>query len=129
MTDVLQQPEPDLKNKVLLFIELDTRRKTIEETLKGLKSTLNGMNKELVDEFAMAGFQSIKTDQGTCHLQNRVSAGYITDREQLGDALSSDPSTEHLVRPTYNAMSLASWAKEIENEESGEFEIPEHLES
>lgn len=109
------------------FEELMRRKKRCADEDKAIAARIAELEMELLEEMTANGLQNMTTTGGMSLFKRvdrfvAVADGYT--KEQLVHELAQHDQTRDLVAPTYNANSLRSRLREIE--ENGE-ELPESL--
>lgn len=134
-----------------LFIELHRKSRAIDDLVKQVKKRIDDIEPEIMTHMQETGTQSINRRGMTVYLarEDWPSAFYDDLVRELGDdpsvsqiesakaaaadrllaALSDDPATAHLVRSSFNHMSLRSFIlNDCQfDEKTMTYELPDHL--
>ena len=108
------------------YVELELRRRELEDELKAVKAEARGLEEEILNQFADLGCQNMNVDGLTLYIRQERWYGKKPDvtAEQVCDALNQC-GFAYLVKEGYNANSLRGALNElVKNDEP----IPEPLE-
>jgi len=93
--------------------------KDAEEVVKGLKAEYDDQELVLLDEFAEAGIQNMKTKSGrTVYLFQDLYVKLVGDATKAYAAVRRAGGTD-MIHPTIHSSTLRSWIKELVASEKG----------
>ena len=108
------QTEISLSTLVSEFADLTEQRRKLEAEVKKLATDLAGREERLVQEFAQAGIQNIKTKTGqTIYLNREIFAKLVGDQKKAYTAFRR-AGLGDFVKETVNANTLRAWVREID---------------
>ena len=96
------------------YAELTEKRRKLEAEVKRLATDLAAREEMLVEEFAKAGIQNIKTSSGqTVYLNREIFARLVGDHEEALDAFRR-AGLGDLVKESVNAQTLRAYVREMD---------------
>ena len=103
-----------LSKLVAEFVELTAERRKLEGKVRQLATELAAREEKLVEEFAQAGIQNIKTATGqTVSLRREIFAKLTGDQKKAYTALRR-AGLGDFVKETVNAQTLSAYVRELE---------------
>ena len=103
-----------ISDLVSTYAQWTTQRRKLEAEVNQLKADLSGLEDKLVNLFAEAGIQNIKTKTGeTVYLNREVFAKLVGDQKKAYTALRR-AGLGDFVKETVNAQTLRAWVREVE---------------
>ena len=103
-----------LSTLVAEFADLTEKRRKLEAEVKRMATELAAREEKLVDEFAQAGIQNIKTKTGqTIYLNREVFAKLVGDQKKAYTAFRR-AGLGDFVKETLNANTLRAWVREMD---------------
>lgn len=114
-------------DKLSKFMELEARRRALEEELDAVKAELNILQDQVLDDWADRGWQNAKINGVTVYVAHEF---FCSKRAGVDTQIICDTLRQHglgnIVAEAYSAQSLKSWVKErLDNGDP----IPEPLKS
>ena len=98
------------------YARLTEERRKLEAEVKRLATDLAGREEMLVEEFAKAGIQNIKTAAGqTVYLNREIFAKLVGDHVEALDAFRT-AGLGDFVKETVNAQTLRAYVREMDEE-------------
>ena len=108
------QTEQSLSTLVSEYAALTDKRRKLEAEVKKLASELVVREERLVEAFAQAGIQNIKTKTGqTVYLNREIFAKLVGDPKKAHTALRR-AGLGDFIKDTVNAQTLRAWVKEMD---------------
>jgi len=108
------QTEKPLSTLVAEFADLTEKRRKLEAEVKRMATELAAREEKLVDEFAQAGIQNIKTKTGqTIYLNREVFAKLVGDQKKAYTAFRR-AGLGDFVKETLNANTLRAYVREMD---------------
>ena len=108
------QTEISLSTLVAEFADLTEQRRKLEAEVKKLATDLAAREERLVEEFAQAGIQNIKTKTGqTIYLNREIFAKLVGDQKKALTAFRR-AGLGYFVKETVNANTLRAWVREMD---------------
>jgi hypothetical protein len=104
------------------FKELYDLKKTLKAKIEETQVQLDQWEQTLIDKFTEEGLQNVKSGIGTFYIREDYFASYDRSRETEVFSFMREEGEGDLIRETINSRTLASWAKE--KEEEG-YELPD----
>ena len=110
----MMQTEALLTVLVGEYARLTEERRKLEAEVKKLATDLAGREEMLVEEFAKAGIQNIKTSTGaTVYLNREVFAKLVGDQKKAHTALRR-AGLGDFIKDTVNSQTLRAWVREMD---------------
>ena len=98
------------------YARLTEQRRKLEAEVKRLATDLAAREEVLVEEFAKAGIQNIKTTAGqTLYLNREVFAKLVGDHDEALDAFRT-AGLGDFVKESVNAQTLRAYVREMDEE-------------
>ena len=98
------------------YARLTEQRRKLEAEVKRLATDLAGREEVLVEEFAKAGIQNIKTTAGqTVYLNREIFAKMVGDHVEALDAFRTAGHGD-FVKETVNAQTLRAYVRQMDEE-------------
>lgn len=100
------------------FVKLTRDRREAEGNLDAVLEELRPLEALVIQELATAGVQNLKVEVGgklaTVYARTMMHVRFKpgADREQVTEALRSEPDCAEMVQETYNANKLSAWVRE-----------------
>lgn len=113
----------DLQERLREYVELEERRRELEEELELVRSRMEALSQALVDQFIDAGIAHIRVGPWVVYLAQEIWARPNGDHEALAEALKA-ANLGDLVDYRVNRVRLSAWVRELIR--SGE-ELPPEL--
>jgi sigma54-dependent transcription regulator len=108
------QTEALLSVLVTEYAELTEQRRKLEAEVKRLATDLAAREEVLLEEFAKAGIQNIKTSAGqTVYLNREIFAKLVGDHEEALDAFR-EAGLGDLVKESVNSQTLRAYVREMD---------------
>ena len=108
------QTEISLSTLVSEFADLTEQRRKLEAEVKKLATDLAAREEKLVEGFAEAGIQNIKTSTGqTIYLNREIFAKLVGDQKKAYTAFRR-AGLGDFVKETVNANTLRAWVREMD---------------
>jgi len=108
------QTQLSLADLVTEFAALTEQRRKLEAEVKKLATDLAAREEKLVEEFAQAGIQNIKTATGqTIYLNREIFAKLVGDHKKALTAFRR-AGLDDFVKETVNANTLRAWVREMD---------------
>ena len=108
------QTEIPLSTLVSEFAKKTGERRKLEAKLKKLATDLAAREEKLVEGFAQAGIQNIKTATGeTVYLNREVFAKLTGDPEKAYAAFRNE-GLDDFVKESVNSQTLRAWVREMD---------------
>jgi uncharacterized linocin/CFP29 family protein len=108
------QTEKPLSTLVSEFADLTEQRRKLEVEVKKLATDLAAREEKLVEGFAQAGIQNIKTATGqTIYLNREIFAKLVGDQKKALTAFRR-AGLGDFVKETVNANTLRAWVREMD---------------
>lgn len=108
----------DLVNE---FIDLDTKRKTLEGDVDKLKERMAELEPQIMERFENAGMQSMKSKQGvTVFIRRELWAGAADGAEVLLLETLKSIGLGDMVKEKCNTQTLSAYIREQEKEHFGQ---------
>ena len=100
--------------KVQMFLNLTERQKALEEEVEAVKREKGALERELIDEFARDGIQSLNVNGSTVYLYHKTTArAKDNDKERLIKALLQAGLEQYVdSTPRYNTQSVEAYIRE-----------------
>ena len=106
--------EKPLSTLVAEFADLTEQRRKLEAEVKKLATDLAAREEKLVEGFAEAGIQNIKTATGqTIYLNREIFAKLVGDQKKAYTAFRR-AGLGDFVKETVNANTLRAWVREMD---------------
>jgi uncharacterized linocin/CFP29 family protein len=106
--------EKPLSTLVSEFADLTEQRRKLEGEVKKLATDLAAREEKLVEGFAEAGIQNIKTATGqTIYLNREIFAKLVGDQKKAYTAFRR-AGLGDFVKETVNANTLRAWVREMD---------------
>jgi len=103
-----------ISDLVSTYAQWTTQRRKLEAEVNQLKADLSGLEEKLVNLFAEAGIQNIKTKTGeTVYLNREVFAKLVGDQKKAYTAFRR-AGLGDFVKETVNAQTLRAWVREVD---------------
>jgi len=103
-----------ISDLVTEYAELTERRRNLEAEVKRLATDLAAREEVLVEDFAQAGIQNIKTATGqTIYLNREIFAKLVGDHEEALDAFRQ-AGLGDFVKESVNANTLRAYVREMD---------------
>ena len=105
---------PSLSDLVMEYADLTEQRRDLEAEINRLKADLSAREEKLVEEFAQAGIQNIKTSTGqTVYLNREIFAKLVGDQKKAHTALRR-AGLGDFIKDTVNSQTLRAWVREMD---------------
>lgn len=105
---------PSLSDLVMEYADLTEKRRDLEAQVNRLKADLSAREEKLVEEFAQAGIQNIKTSTGaTVYLNREIFAKLVGDQKKAYTALRR-AGLGDFIKDTVNSQTLRAWVREMD---------------
>ena len=109
-----QSVQIKLSDLVAEYAALTEKRRDLEAEINRLKADLSAREEKLVEEFAQAGIQNIKTTAGqTVYLNREIFAKLVGDHEEALDAFRQ-AGLGDFVKESVNAQTLRAYVREMD---------------
>jgi hypothetical protein len=103
-----------ISDLVSTYAKWTNQRRDLEAQVNILKTDLSGLEEKLVNLFAEAGIQNIKTKTGeTVYLNREVFAKLVGDQKKAYTAFRR-AGLGDFVKETLNAQTLRAWVREVD---------------
>jgi len=102
-----------MSDLVTEYAELTEKRRKLEAEVKRLATDLAAREEVLVEEFAKAGIQNIKTKTGTVYLNREIFAKLVGDHKKALTAFRR-AGLGDFVKETVNANTLRAYVREMD---------------
>ena len=103
-----------MSDLVTEYADLTEQRRKLEAEVKRLATDLAAREEVLVEEFAKAGIQNIKTQTGqTVYLNREIFAKLVGDHEEALDAFRQ-AGLGDFVKESVNAQTLRAYVREMD---------------
>ena len=106
----------DLSALVSKYAELASKRRKLDTEVNRLKTELAALEVMLVEGFAQAGIQNVKTSAGqTVYLNREIFAKLVGDHAEALDAFRT-AGLGDFVKESVNAQTLRAYVREMDEE-------------
>ena len=103
-----------ISDLVMEYADLTEKRRDLEAQVNRIKADLSAREEKLVEEFAQAGIQNIKTSSGaTVYLNREVFAKLVGDHEEALDAFRQ-AGLGDFVKESVNSQTLRAYVREMD---------------
>ena len=114
MTQISTDNPPKLSVLVSEYAALTEERRKLEAEVKRMAADLAAREEVLLEEFAKAGIQNIKTSAGqTVYLNREIFAKLVGDHEEALDAFRQ-AGLGDFVKESVNAQTLRAYVREMD---------------
>jgi hypothetical protein len=104
----------DLSTLVSEYAELTSKRRALDAEVNRLKTELAALEETLVEGFAQAGIQNVKTSAGqTVYLNREIFAKLIGDPKKARTALRR-AGLGDFIKEAVSAQTLRAWVREMD---------------
>ena len=104
----------DLSILVSKYTELTSKRRTLDAEVNQLKAQLAALEETLVEGFAQAGIQNVKTAAGqTVYLNREIFAKLVGDPKKARTALRR-AGLGDFIKEAISSQTLRAWVREMD---------------
>ena len=113
-------------DKVRTYVRLRRRQAELSSESDTIKEEADGIEQELLEEFATDGVQSMNVDGVTVYLNRQLWAG-LEEGVSKSDAMEAlrRAGLDHFISEAYNTSTLSGWLRDLEREDE---QLPPELE-
>jgi len=104
---------------------LDSQKRQLEKDLDEVKLRREELEKNLLEQFAEAGIDSITVDGKKVYLKRDTWTSALEGDRAKACTFLKEHGLDFYVNETFNATSISAYVREHRNEEDGTFDLPE----